>query len=517
MIWCNMTAQCRSMRWFLQILLVLGLGDQFLVGQIGAPPQRLGMINQPHYSISSNAADGKLVLTRLDRSAPDRKQEVVDFLTHPEILAELDLTSRQEQEIQQIVESFQKRLGEILTAVPGGQFQLTDQMLAQLVEAGEEFQQTWEQTLLPHQQSRVRELMNRLNLRRDGIVQVLSGPEMSAALKLNDGQVQKLKETAKTLAAELSDMTRQERSAFLDEMLVALPTEKAQKFRERYEPHIRPRLPAIDIIIWQTVNADEIATKLEKDNLAGEPYGGLFIPSGFSMDVAGRLTNDMNPGMYSAAFMKRNNAEDVPIAKFIFYMSMFSYLLGSSDFSSELDLSGEQIAQLTQLQDEHAERKTLWMTRSSELRSAGKFTPDDGRWEMEDRVRLAGQGLKQMDAILLPHQRDTLRWLAECGELLSGGFPYAAEHGRLGKHLKFTVEEKEKLRDTAERICKRWEEQSLRWEQDAIDRLLDLLDAEQRQALENLIGPPLKHTGCNVDLLIMHLEQTPPRSLYNIR
>jgi SMC interacting uncharacterized protein involved in chromosome segregation len=91
-----------------------------------------------------------------------------------------------------------------------------------------------------------------------------------------------------------------------------------------------------------------------------------------------------------------------------------------------------------------------------------------------------------LNEILLPHQMDRLEQIAFQASTQGGARSLLS--GPVAEKLKITDEQKEELRETAEELQKKFDEEVAKLRKEMQDKLLDSLTPEQRAEYEELTG-----------------------------
>jgi Spy/CpxP family protein refolding chaperone len=452
-------------------------------------------------------SDGRFRVNTLPVNPSRDYGDEVKFLEHPSIQEELDLTEKQEQKLKKRIIAFKEEIQEAIKRSPSNSQSSSKEFVDGLQNCVEEFKTDLDTIFLPHQQQRIKELTVRFAIRRDGIRQTLESPKVSELLNFSLDQRNQSLTRARELAQELEGKTKSLRTELLKKIEGSLSSESRQIFDSTYKTFVEQRLPALDAVVWQASNVDILHKRLVDDSAEGENYFGLFINLAFSVDAAGRLVGESHSRGFSKESLKRIGAETVPVHKFIRYLSLMTSLRSPEVFDG-LDLTPDQSEQLEQLHLAYEKQEDVLMERRGELTEQGKYSIEVRKLEMEERAKAGEIGLAEIDKILLPPQKEALNLISEGAEFIFGGFSYAIEYGNAAKRLKVSADDKKKVREVVDQFCKKVNEETKDWEQQAIDRLLKVLNEEQREKFNALIGPPLKYTGCNIDLFIAQLQST---------
>jgi hypothetical protein len=102
---------------------------------------------------------------------------------------------------------------------------------------------------------------------------------------------------------------------------------------------------------------------------------------------------------------------------------------------------------------------------------------------------VAAAGQKEIDGVLLPHQRERLKQLMVQSQM-RGGADRALTSGTLAEELGITEEQKEALAKKQEEVQASMQEKLAKIRQEAQDELLSVLTKAQQDRLKSMIGEP---------------------------
>ncbi len=167
-------------------------------------------------------------------------------------------------------------------------------------------------------------------------------------------------------------------------------------------------------------------------------------------------------------------------------------VLQDENARNELDLVEEQISKIREI-GEKLREDTQSQYEGFDFRSLGDLSPEERdakfapiRKKVEE-VNAAAQ--KDIDAVLLPHQRERLKQLVVQWQM-RGGAERALRFGPLGEELSVTDEQKEKLEAKNDEVQAALNEKIAKLRQDADADLISVLSPEQQAKLKGMIGTP---------------------------
>jgi hypothetical protein len=103
-------------------------------------------------------------------------------------------------------------------------------------------------------------------------------------------------------------------------------------------------------------------------------------------------------------------------------------------------------------------------------------------------------------------QKEQLETWSERVELLAGGIGFALCDGKMSDKLRVSTEQKEKIGKIEREFVENVAQQFDLFEQKIFDCLLEVLDAEEKRAFNAAIGPPPKHMGGNIELMLFQAK-----------
>ncbi|MBX3417133.1 MAG: hypothetical protein KF851_05980 [Pirellulaceae bacterium] len=456
--------------------------------------------------------DGKFGVNHYGVVYPTPSTEQVLFLKNSVIQEELELSPTQIRRLERVLDEYLELESAILAIVNvGRQAELSAENQEKLKSLVEELAEKFDTLLLPHQQSRLRELIVRCSIRRDGMVNFLYGDRM-AGIKEFEFTIEQLGDIFQLntkIGVEYAEKVQALKKEYLDAMEAALPKHAQDAYAKTYQEFLRQRVPPLDLIAWQLENRETLMEVRENAQAGPQDYIGFFQSTSFTVSAAGRL----HYGFENHSPSTRNRVSRTK--KFL--SSNFFRQLSSTTLAlgNELDLSDHQVAEITSMQEELDELSSQHVDRRTLMRQDGEsdeaIIAFNNQFEVVQN-RMAEEALVKLDSMLTPIQKEALKLMAEGAEFIYCGFPFALEFGNAGKRLKLTAAERDAIRAEAEKFMERIKEETREWEQEILDRFLDVMNEKQQEKLKKLLGDPLQHTGCDIEILITTLLS--PRQNY---
>jgi hypothetical protein len=165
-----------------------------------------------------------------------------------------------------------------------------------------------------------------------------------------------------------------------------------------------------------------------------------------------------------------------------------SMLLMNEKVREELDLVDDQVKALEELQEKAREKMTELF---QDMRNGGGGDRQQAFEELRPKMEAMTKDLEQdVDEILLPDQRKRLKQLTNQMRVRgrSGVGTGLLDNEELKKELEITSEQEEKMRAEAEKAQAMLREETAKLQKKAIDKVLEVLSADQRKKYEDLVG-----------------------------
>jgi hypothetical protein len=172
-------------------------------------------------------------------------------------------------------------------------------------------------------------------------------------------------------------------------------------------------------------------------------------------------------------------------------------LLQDESVRKELDLVDEQVSKLTDIAAKLREDVQASF-QGIDFGSFRDLSDEERNAKMgeirEKAEKITAEGQKEIDAVLLPHQRERLKQLQVQSQMRFGA-DRALASGTLAEQLGITEEQKEKLAAKQQEIQAGLQEKIAKLQEEARDELFSVLNPDQQAKLKAMIGKPFTFTG----------------------
>jgi hypothetical protein len=163
-------------------------------------------------------------------------------------------------------------------------------------------------------------------------------------------------------------------------------------------------------------------------------------------------------------------------------------LLGDPSVQKDLELVGDQLKQLQELQKDFSAQ----MKEQIGDLSKGGIGPDRFKGLGELVQKLREQQKTQMQELLLPHQIDRLKQVALQKQMDRSGAAGALTSSEVAEQLGITDEQKERLKKREKEIKEELAKKVVQLREEARQELLQELTAKQREQLKQMTGEKFK-------------------------
>jgi Spy/CpxP family protein refolding chaperone len=174
-----------------------------------------------------------------------------------------------------------------------------------------------------------------------------------------------------------------------------------------------------------------------------------------------------------------------------------SQLLQDESVRKELDLVDEQVSKLQDIATKLREdvQASLQGIDFGSFRDLSEEARNAKMAEIREKAdKITAEGQKEIDAVLLPHQRERLKQLMVQSQMRFGA-DRALTGGTLAEELGITAEQKEKLAAKQQEVQAKLQEKIAKLQEEARDELFSVLSSEQQAKLKAMIGKPFTFTG----------------------
>jgi Spy/CpxP family protein refolding chaperone len=170
-------------------------------------------------------------------------------------------------------------------------------------------------------------------------------------------------------------------------------------------------------------------------------------------------------------------------------------LLNDENVRKELDLVDDQVSKLQDIREKIGQDMRSAFE-GFDFRSLGELSQEEREARMapirEKMEKVTADSQKQIDSVLLPHQRERLKQIVVQQNLRRQGTSDALTRGALADELKITPEQIEALRAKQEEVQEELRKEMAQLQAEARDKVLSVLTPEQRAKLNSLMGNPIE-------------------------
>lgn len=170
-------------------------------------------------------------------------------------------------------------------------------------------------------------------------------------------------------------------------------------------------------------------------------------------------------------------------------------LIGDENVRKELDLVEDQVTKLREVGESMRDNMRSAFE-GVDFRSLGDLSEEEREARMapirEKMQKVTADAQKEIDTILLPHQRERLKQIVVQQNIRRQGTSGALTSGALADELKITPEQIEALRAKQEEVQEELRKEMAQLQTEARDKVLSVLTPEQRAKLTSLMGNPIE-------------------------
>ena len=290
----------------------------------------------------------------------------------------------------------------------------------------------------------------------------------------------------------------------MDQMLDVLTPAQRKQFDVFSQGFVESRLPPLEILAWQLEHPDEFRDVLA-DRLFPQ-YRGFHIKPFFQLDVDGKfLRRQMDHWERYASLDPELRAKTDKQAETVLIPDII-FTLQEDPIAIALQLTEEQRTILADLKTRHekfySDWNEEWKKVGYDLKSPKTSKDPEYRAYEAQQLQLMKSMWEIVKTSLSEEQSAGLELLSKRLELIRGGLLHSLIYGELRKDLDFTNNQRIEIVDVGEKCLKKIQRQSLAWEKEAHEQLFKVLNPEQVEKIEELLGSPLERDRANIDVLI---------------
>jgi hypothetical protein len=438
----------------------------------------------------ANLADGELAELRAPGSIKFSGMPEVALLKNENVRTDLELIPQQCTDLDRLFAILEK------SALSLYDYRLREEPAAR------QFLRNAADVLLPHQQKRLRQLFNRYSVDHLGLPENLIQQRLGYLLKVTPEQRKEIKKVKLEVGSQLRQNSQKLRRDIIDQMLDVFDSSQKKKFDTLSQGFVDLRLPPLEILAWQLEHPDAYRDVLA-DRIFSQ-YRGFTIQPYYYLDVdqTFRLFAMNHSDKYDslAPELRAKVDEDADTE----CIPRLVFTLHKIEIATALQLNDEQFLRFSDCTSQFSKFHENWNQKLANydvaLAKLGK-NPLYNQYVAEQKQLVKGM-LNVVETTLSYEQKDGLELLSKRLELIRGGLLHSLIYGELRKDLDFTNNQRIEIVEVGEKCLKKIQRQSLAWEKEAHERLFKVLNPEQVEKIEELLGPPLEHDRANIDVLI---------------
>ncbi len=155
----------------------------------------------------------------------------LDLLADPSVRKDLEMVDSQYEELQKANESIQRQAVDQLRSLELSNLKnVTDRILA----IRDQSENKLQETLLPHQMDRLRQILAQSQLRRRSLVDILTSEPLKSRLEITDTQSKELKEEEKEIEEDLQKQIAQLRAEARKRLLSKLKSRQQEQVEQLF-------------------------------------------------------------------------------------------------------------------------------------------------------------------------------------------------------------------------------------------------------------------------------------------
>lgn len=261
----------------------------------------------------------------LTAKSPDLETGVVAFLQHPNVRAELELTRKQETEIDRALATIKHSASDLEKELvaklfgdgtandgPGERHEverLGDQPIKhKLDQIRDKIGHIFDEVLLPHQTRRFDEVCRRFKLRHSGLVNLLLKSELQQELRVSSKQRKQIGFLSQELAIELSELSSDLSERINEELMNVLTNSQSTALRRMIgDPDFGSHV-GLDVLVSQ-LECGKVIQDYTK-GIPDELFPEYVIEPVFELDMDGTLRPVIQIGLDNAKITAQKKTSD---------------------------------------------------------------------------------------------------------------------------------------------------------------------------------------------------------------
>jgi hypothetical protein len=339
----------------------------------------------------------------------------------------------------------------------------------------------------------------RCRIRSMGILEFISRPQV----EMSKDEMEAIRELVTELEPIYNERITELRDNTLKKLRDVLSKEQQKQLDEWSSGFLELRLPSLDLLTWQMKNIERFEETTADQRLP--KLRGFFIGGLYFLDYDGNLESEPIIGRPVELKKKLSDRElkvrEARIDQQIF-LSLHRIITDES-LSAEIQSTSEQIEMANGIIETFAIFESDWQETNFPILKSGKQGQSEVYAEYERlKANLIADGTRNLENVLLPHQRRFLETMSMLMEVLKAGYPAAFISGQTGRTLKLTANQKREIQEICKKSVSEIESQTRNWEKEIFSKLKDSFSDNRKEELEFLFKCPISHGKVNVYLLL---------------
>ena len=427
---------------------------------------------------------------------------LLNFLDHDAVRHDLQFTDEQAKQLKNVVSDFEAarrkwtEKKKVRPATKEKELDFLETRIASLEQANRRAANTIHSKLfLPHQQARLRELVIRFQIRKQGLPYHLTKGVLKKELSIRSNQVAQIHKTSALAAEKVRTESNRLKREWVGMLLSELTAKQRQHFKQLVVRDPAETQIPVGVLYAQLEKSSlEKLEQLEKKH-PWPDFCPLNLSARFPLDSFGQLT------------LRQPELQDEKPWQYGYQLTMELFrVLGvrwdgktvGRGFRDALKLSNDQSQQIAELQKLHREFRMV---------SCPGGTDAEVKAWLAKRQEDAKAHLFQMNsktlAILNQEQRKILDRVVNSIAIDRIGLLPILVESKFAERLEITARQKSALLKRSDKLRQKIAEQTQEIEANYEKSLLDVLSVEQRQKYKKLVGEPVENVAANLDLIIL--------------
>lgn len=413
------------------------------------------------------------------------------FFENEKVIAELELSSSQEDEFKKVVGEWRRdldgRLEELSKAMKSDEKEKASAILARLPNVQTDGLDRIEDSLISYQTDRLAQIQLRYLIRTNGVLSVLENQMIRAAAEFEVQDISIVRNEMQKKKKELVKQVFKARDQSVEIFLKPLSEDERQIVFKKWRYLVDKRAPDLERI--------RVQLKYFEDFESLEKYDSVFTKISRFPEFEINVSGSFEPRINSRP-VDRNN-DGYTVASRIFKMTK------SEEMAERMGLTDEQSATLSLIEKEF--RSSVNKASTISITWSGG-TPEELQ-AMKSQVRTMRQAagrlaLKQINEALLKVQMDRMEQVGEAALAKMYGPAFDLINGDLNEKLNLSKAKTEELKASRKKGLEFLEGESMKIEENWMDTLFATLSVEKREKVKKLFGEKLTNSPANLSVYL---------------